>query len=78
MIAIEMVKDRQTKEPYSELPEFFVHEGLRRGAIFGESKYLGLGNVVKIKPPLVINETQVAKVLEVFGTICEDAAKLKR
>jgi 4-aminobutyrate aminotransferase-like enzyme len=78
MIAIEMVKDRHTREPYCELPEFFVQEGLKRGAIFGESKYLGLGNVVKIKPPLVINKTQVAKVLEIFGSICEDASKLKK
>jgi 4-aminobutyrate aminotransferase-like enzyme len=36
---------------------------------------LGLGNIVKIKPPLVINEKQVERVLEIFGSICEDAAK---
>jgi 4-aminobutyrate aminotransferase-like enzyme len=77
MIGIEMVKDRTTKEPNREIPEFFIREGLKRGAIFGESKYLGLGNIVKIKPPLVITENQVVKVLEIFGTICEDVTKLK-
>jgi 4-aminobutyrate aminotransferase-like enzyme len=78
MIGIEMVKDRKTKEPDREIPDFFIHEGLKRGAIFGESKYLGLGNIVKIKPPLVINENQVAKVMEIFESICKDAVKLKK
>jgi len=71
MIGVELVKDRTTKEPAREETSQFVKEGLKRGVIFGESKYLGLGNIVKIKPPLVISETQVSKTLEVFEEILQ-------
>ena len=72
MIGVELVKDRITKEPAREETNRFVKEGLKRGVIFGESKYLGLGNIVKIKPPLVISETQVARTLEVFEDILRE------
>ncbi|MEJ2708124.1 MAG: aspartate aminotransferase family protein [Anaerolineales bacterium] len=71
MIGIELVKDRETKEPARAEAERFVQEGIKRGVLFGESKYLGLGNVVKIKPPLVITEDQVAQVLEVFEDLLD-------
>ena len=74
MIGVELVKDRQTKEPARAEAERFVHEGMKRGVIFGESKYLGLGNIVKIKPPLVITEAQVEQVLDVFREILEDVS----
>jgi len=69
MIAIELVKDRITKEPARREAAWVVHEGMRRGVIFGESKYLGLGNVVKIKPPFVITERQADRVLEVLDEL---------
>jgi 4-aminobutyrate aminotransferase-like enzyme len=69
MIGVELVKDRQTKEPAREEATRFIEEGLKRGIIFGESKYLGLGNIVKVKPPLVIKESQVERVLDVFEEI---------
>jgi 4-aminobutyrate aminotransferase-like enzyme len=69
MIGVELVKDRQTKEPAREEATRFIEEGLKHGIIFGESKYLGLGNIVKIKPPLVIKESQVERVLDVFEKI---------
>lgn len=75
MIAVEMVKDRKTKEAARDIPDIFVDEGLKRGVVFGESKYLHLGNVVKIKPPLIITESQVAQVMEVFEDICEVVGK---
>ena len=48
-----------------------MNEGLKRGIIFGELKYLKLGNVVKIKPPLVISELQVEQVLGVVEEIIQ-------
>jgi 4-aminobutyrate aminotransferase/4-aminobutyrate aminotransferase/(S)-3-amino-2-methylpropionate transaminase len=68
-IGIELVKDRTTKEPARKEAEQFIAEGLKRGVIFGESKYLGLGNVVKIKPPLVITESEAEKVMQVFEDV---------
>jgi 4-aminobutyrate aminotransferase-like enzyme len=69
MIGVELVKNKKTKEPAQEEAHRFIEEGLKRGVIFGESKYLKLGNVVKLKPPLVISDAQVEKVLQVFEEI---------
>jgi len=69
MIGVELVKDRKTKQPAREETERFVAEGLKRGVIFGESRYMGLGNIIKIKPPLVITQSEAEKVLGVFEEI---------
>jgi 4-aminobutyrate aminotransferase-like enzyme len=72
MLGIELVKDKATKEPAVEETGKFIAEGLKRGVLFGRSTYSEVNNVVKIKPPLVITESQVARVLEVF----EEVARL--
>jgi len=69
MIGIELVRNRKTKEPAREETERFLEEGLKRGVLFGHSRYMGMGNVVKIKPPFVITEAQVERVLEVFEEV---------
>jgi len=69
MLGVELVRNRQTKEPAVEETNRFVDEGIKRGILFGESRYMGLGNVVKIKPPFVITEAQVERMLGVFEEI---------
>jgi 4-aminobutyrate aminotransferase-like enzyme len=66
MIGIEFVKNRKTKEMANDTCHAIVKEAVEHGVIFGESKFKGLGNVLKIKPPLVISESQADRVLEVF------------
>ena len=66
MIGIELVKDRKTKEKANDVTNAIVKEAIYDGVIFGESLFKGMGNVLKIKPPLVITEPQADKVLEVF------------
>jgi 4-aminobutyrate aminotransferase-like enzyme len=69
MIGVELVKNRETKEPAREQTHRFITEGLKRGVIFGEARYRGLGNIVKVKPPLIITESEVSRVMEVFEDI---------
>jgi 4-aminobutyrate aminotransferase-like enzyme len=71
MLGIELVRDRITKEPAREESYQFEKEGLKRGVLFGNSKYSGMGNVVKIKPPLVITDAQAERVMEVFEEILQ-------
>lgn len=71
MIGIELVRNRETKEPAQEETYKFVEEGFRRGVQFGHSKYAGMGNVVKIKPPLMISESEADRVIEVFEEVTE-------
>jgi len=66
MIGIELVKNRKTKEIANDICHSIVKEAVEHGVLFGESKFKGLGNVLKIKPPLVITESQADRVLEVF------------
>jgi len=74
MIGIEPVKNRNTKEPARELCHTIVKEVIPHGVIVGESRFKGLGNVLKIKPPLVISEPQAEKVLEVLETLMKKYA----
>jgi 4-aminobutyrate aminotransferase-like enzyme len=71
MIGIELVKDRETREPACEACHRIVGEAVEHGVLLGESKFKGLGNVLKIKLPLVISEQQADRVLEVFEKLLE-------
>ena len=71
MIGIELVYNKKTKAPARKEAYEFEKEGIKRGVLFGNSKYAGMGNVVKIKPPLVITDAQAEKVMEVFEEIVQ-------
>ena len=65
-IGVELVKNRETKEPAIEEANEIVEMGLEKGVMFGISRYGRLGNVIKIKPPLVITDEEIEKVLSVL------------
>jgi len=65
-IGIELVKDRETKEPAIEEAHRVVNLGMERGVMFGITKYARMGNTLKIKPPLVVTDDEVQKALSVF------------
>jgi len=48
-----------------------IEQHRQRGVIYNESKYNGLGDIVKIKPPLVTTETQLDRALDVFEEIVQ-------
>ncbi|MEO3781238.1 aminotransferase class III-fold pyridoxal phosphate-dependent enzyme [Micromonospora sp. B11E3] len=66
MVCIELVRDRVTKEPATEETRGVFLEAQRRGVIFGENRYAGLGNLIKIKPPLDISHELLARSLDVL------------
>ncbi len=39
------------------------------GVIFGTTKYAGLGNVLKVKPPFTITRAQLDRVLDVLDQV---------
>ena len=65
------VINRETKEPAGKESYRFVEEGFKRGVQFGHAKYGGMGNVVKIKPPMVITESEADRVMEVFEEVTQ-------
>ena len=67
--AIELVKDKATKEPAFKEAEQVYDLGLEEGVIFGTTRYAGLGNTVKIKPPLTIEQGELDQVIDVFDRV---------
>jgi 4-aminobutyrate aminotransferase/(S)-3-amino-2-methylpropionate transaminase len=67
MCALEVVKDRQTKEPDKELTARIVQECYRQGVIILSA---GLyGNVIRLLSPLVITDEQLEEGLEVMESV---------
>jgi 4-aminobutyrate aminotransferase-like enzyme len=67
--AVELVTDKTTKEPARKESEQVYELGLKHGVMFGTSRYAGLGNVVKIKPPLTVTREELDRVIDVFDQV---------
>ncbi|MHA1150281.1 MAG: aspartate aminotransferase family protein [Promethearchaeota archaeon] len=79
-IGIEMVKDRETREPFSELVEEIIQIAPDHNMYLGQSMPIlsGTGkmqqrNLVKIKPPINITEEDANFILEKFELILKEA-----
>ncbi|MHA1272974.1 MAG: aspartate aminotransferase family protein [Promethearchaeota archaeon] len=84
-IGVEMVKDKETREPYTELveemcqmaPNYGLYLGQSMPILSGSGKLL-MRNVLKLKPPIIINDEEADFILEKFEEILKDALqKLK-
>lgn len=64
MLAIELVKDRDSKEPYKDIIKKIMDYALERGAIFISAGIFG--NVIRFLPPLVMTEDQVNKGMDIL------------
>jgi 4-aminobutyrate aminotransferase-like enzyme len=69
LIGIELVRDQQTRAPATAETLEVYRRALDLGVIFGTTKYAGLGNVLKIKPPFTITRAQVDQVLDVLDQV---------
>lgn len=67
--AVELVRDRETKEPATTETEAVYDLALQQGVMFGTSRYSGLGDVVKFKPPLTISRDDVDRAIDVLDTV---------
>ena len=65
------VKDRETKEPACWEATEVYRLGVERGVLFGESRYAGLGNLIKVKPPLDIPREQLDRALDVLDEVLD-------
>jgi len=64
-IGVEMVKDPETKEPAPAEAKRIVEEAWKRGVILAVAS--ALPNVIKIKPPLIIEEAEASFALDVLA-----------
>jgi 4-aminobutyrate aminotransferase-like enzyme len=81
-IGVEMVKDRETKEPFTELveemvllaPEYNLYLGESMPILSARGEML-MRNLVKIKPPLIITEDDAEFILKNFEKVLQEALK---
>jgi len=68
-VSVELVRDRMTKEPAPKAASEVYRRGVEKGVLFGESRYAGLGNLIKIKPPLDCTKDQMSFALDVLDNV---------
>jgi 4-aminobutyrate aminotransferase-like enzyme len=68
-IGIELVRDRQTKEPAREEASRVYRRAQEEGVMLGTTLYGGMGHIVKIKPPLNIPQEQLDTAIDVFDRV---------
>ena len=70
MIGIELVRDRESREPAPELAGRVVVETLRRGVLtLGGGIH---GNVLSLSPPFVLTDAQAESALSILGTVLDE------
>lgn len=71
MVAVELVKDPATREPFKAAVPVIIEECFKRGVLtMGAGIY---GNVVRFLPPVVISDEQLNKGLDIFAEALEIA-----
>jgi len=64
VFGVELVKDKGTKEPAPDLVRKLIDVCAGNGLLIGSVGVFG--NVVRVAPPLVINEAELSESLEIF------------
>jgi len=82
-IGVEFVKDKESREPHNKLLEKLIHVAWDNGIFFGEQMQIiastggyFIQNVLKIKPPLIINDEETDKICELFEKSVKDTIKI--
>lgn len=64
VFGVELVKDKATKEPAPDLTRKLIDVAAQNGLLIGSVGVFG--NVIRVAPPLVINEAELDESLEIF------------
>ncbi|MHB0859157.1 MAG: aspartate aminotransferase family protein [Anaerolineae bacterium] len=67
VVGLEFVWDKQTKEPAPELALRVIHQAAQQGVLVGRVGVFG--NVIRVAPPLVMNEDEAAESLEIIESV---------
>jgi 4-aminobutyrate aminotransferase-like enzyme len=66
-LAIEFVKDRETKEPFKEIVKTIGQTSYAKGLYCGSQSH-----ILDMRPPLVISENQAEKAADIIETVLRD------
>jgi 4-aminobutyrate aminotransferase/(S)-3-amino-2-methylpropionate transaminase len=71
MVALELVADRDTKEPAADLASRVVEEAAQRGLLLIKAGVYG--NCIRVLVPLVVTDAELDEGLDVWGEALEAA-----
>ena len=71
MIGIELVKDKEIKEPATELTTRLIRNAIQKGLLLENCGTAG--NVVRFLAPLTMTDEQMEKGLEIFEASLKEA-----
>lgn len=74
LMGIELVKDRQTKEPAGEEAERVMYGALSRGLNFKVT----MGNIITLTPPLTITQQEMDRALDILDNCIAEVEKHER
>jgi 4-aminobutyrate aminotransferase-like enzyme len=72
MVSLELVTDRDMKEPARWESQEVYLRGAEQGVLFGESRYAGIDDLLKVKAPLDIDHELLAEALDVLDDALGD------
>ena len=68
IFGIELVSDRQTKEPAVDAAERILYRALDKGLSFKTT----MGNVLTLTPPLIVSEAEMDRALDIIGECLDE------
>lgn len=76
-LSVEIVEDKQSKRENPLTAKKIVEKALEKGVIIAKSGIGDVGNVLKIKPPLIMSVSEMEKVLDVLESCFKEIAQGK-
>jgi 4-aminobutyrate aminotransferase-like enzyme len=73
MQAIELVKDRGSKEPDPQATNRLMEATRKRGLLIGKGGLFG--NTLRIAPPMIVNQGQIDDALRILGEGLQEALR---
>jgi 4-aminobutyrate aminotransferase-like enzyme len=73
MVGVELVKDRKSKEPATDLANRVLERARANGLIIGKGGYFA--NVLRMSPPLNISRGDIDQALAIVDKSVSEAAK---
>ena len=70
LLAIDLVKDRDTNEPFLEAGKMVYEEAFKRGLA-----WIPAGNILRLAPPLIMTGELAAKALDIIDEAIGVAGK---
>ncbi|MHC4594034.1 MAG: aminotransferase class III-fold pyridoxal phosphate-dependent enzyme, partial [Planctomycetota bacterium] len=71
LMGIELVKDKEAKEPATDAAEEVMYKALGKGLSFKVT----MGNIITLTPPLTITKQEMDKALDILDECLKDVAK---